>query len=80
MATTRMIPMHLTKRKPIKQCLSERLDYEKNSDKTENSKLVSAYARDPATADADFALSKLEHKNAARTAHTNAGRMRAETK
>ena len=36
MATTRIIPMHLNKGKSIKQCISERLDYGKNPDKTEN--------------------------------------------
>ena len=61
MATTRIIPMHLNKGKSIKQCLSERLDYGKNSDKTENGTFVSSYACEPDTADADFALSKREY-------------------
>lgn len=61
MATTRIIPLHLNKGKTIKQCLSERLDYGKNPDKTENGELVSSYACDPETADADFALSKREY-------------------
>ena len=61
MATTRIIPMHLNKGKTIKQCLSDRLDYGKNPDKTENGEMVSSYACDPETADADFALSKREY-------------------
>lgn len=36
MATTRIIPMHLNKGKSIKRCISERLDYGENPDKTEN--------------------------------------------
>lgn len=61
MATTRIIPMHLNKGKTIKQCLSDRLDYGKNPDKTENGELINAYACDPESADADFALSKREY-------------------
>lgn len=53
--------MHLNKGKTIRQCLSDRLDYGKNPDKTENGELVSSYACDPETADADFALSKREY-------------------
>jgi len=60
-ATTRIIPMHLNKGKTIKQCLSDRLDYGKNPDKTEAGELISSYACDPDTADADFALSKREY-------------------
>ena len=61
MATTRIIPMHLNKGKSIKQCLSERIDYGKNPDKTENGTFISSYACDQDTADADFALSKREY-------------------
>ena len=61
MATTRIIPMHLNKGKSIKQCLSERIDYGKNSDKTENGTFISSYACEPETADADFTLSKREY-------------------
>ena len=61
MATTRIIPMHLNKGKSIKQCLSERIDYGKNPDKTENGTLITCYACDQDTADADFALSKREY-------------------
>ncbi len=61
MAMTRIIPMHLNKGKSIKQCLSNRLDYGKNPDKTENGTFISSYACDPETADADFALLKREY-------------------
>ena len=61
MATTRIIPMHQNKGKTIRQCLSYRLDYGKNPDKTQEGQLISAYACDPETADAEFALSKREY-------------------
>ena len=61
MATTRIIPMHLNKGKSIKHCLSDRLDYGENPDKTENGTFISSYACEPETADADFALSKREY-------------------
>ena len=61
MATTRIIPMHLNKGKTIKQCLTARLDYGKNPDKTESGELISCFACDPDTADSEFALSKREY-------------------
>jgi hypothetical protein len=61
LATTRIIPMHLNKGKSIKQCLSDRIDYGKNPEKTENGTLITCYACDQDTADADFALSKREY-------------------
>lgn len=61
MATTRIIPVHLNKGKTIKQCLSERLDYGENPEKTENGQFISSYACTPETADADFALSKQKY-------------------
>ncbi len=61
MATTRIIPMHLNKGNSIKQCLSERLDYGENPEKTQNGQLITSYACDPASADAEFALSKREY-------------------
>lgn len=43
MATTRIIPMHVNKGKTIAQCLTERTDYAKNPDKTEDGEYISAY-------------------------------------
>ena len=40
MATTRIIPMHVNKGKTIAQFLTERTDYAKNPDKTEDGVLV----------------------------------------
>lgn len=54
--------MHQNKGKTIAQCLKDRTDYAINPDKTENGDLVSAYACDPHTADAEFAFSKRQYK------------------
>lgn len=61
MATTRIIPMHVNKGKTIAQCLKARTDYAKNPDKTDGGVLVSSYACDPETVDAEFLLSKQEY-------------------
>lgn len=61
MATTRLMAMHANKGKSIARCLKERTDYAKNPEKTDGGNLVSAYACDPHTVDAEFALSKREY-------------------
>lgn len=53
--------MHHTAGKSILQCLSERIDYAKDEDKTADGELVSAYECDPETASSEFALSKREY-------------------
>jgi len=53
--------MHVNKGKTLAQCLSDRIDYGKNPDKTKESELISAYACDPRTADAEFLLSKRQY-------------------
>ena len=58
MATTRIIPMHINKGKPIAQCMTARLDYVKNPDKTAGGELVCSYACAPQTADREFMLSR----------------------
>ena len=58
MATTRIIPMHINKGKPIAQCMTARLDYVKNPDKTAGGELVCSYACAPQTADREFLLSR----------------------
>lgn len=58
MATTRIIPMHRNKGKSIAQCLRARTDYVKNPEKTNGGELISAFACDPRTVDAEFLLSK----------------------
>ena len=62
MATTRIIPMHLNKRKTLAQCLADRTEYGMNPDKTEGGALISAFACEPETAVSEFALSKREYR------------------
>lgn len=54
--------MHTTKGKSIAQCLSERIDYGTNPEKTQNSELISSYACEPRTADAEFLVSKKRYE------------------
>lgn len=62
MATTRIIPMHINTGKTLAQCLSDRTDYAKNPDKTDDGKLISSYECDALTADAEFLLSKRQYR------------------
>mgnify|MGYP004521045447 CR=1 FL=1 len=62
MATTRIISMHVNHGKTIADCLTARIDYSKNPDKTQGGELISAYQCDPKTADAEFLLSKRQYK------------------
>ena len=57
--------MHTTKGKTIAQSLSERIDYGTNPEKTQNSELISSYACEPRTADAEFLASKKRYEQIA---------------
>jgi len=61
-ATTRIIAVHQNRGKSVAECLSDRTDYAKNPDKTNNSELISAYECDSHTADAEFLLSKRQYE------------------
>ena len=54
--------MHISKGKTAIQSLSARLNYATNPNKTTNGELVTAYACDPHTADAEFALSRRQYQ------------------
>ena len=58
MATTCIIPMHQNKGKSILQCLTDRIEYVKNANKTAEGQLICAYECDPATVDAEFLAAK----------------------
>ncbi len=62
MATTRIISMHVNQGKTIADCLTDRIDYSKNPDKTQGGELISAYECDPKTADAEFLFAKRQYK------------------
>lgn len=58
MATTRLIAMHRNKGKTIGECLTSRLKYALNGEKTDKGELVSSYFCVGDTADKQFNLSK----------------------
>ena len=62
MATTRIISMHVNQGKTIADCLTDRIDYSKNPEKTQGGELISAYECDPKTADAEFLFAKRQYK------------------
>lgn len=62
MATTRIISMHVNQGKTLAGCLTDRIDYSKNPDKTQGGELISAYQCDPKIADAEFLFSKRQYK------------------
>nr|WP_314157146.1 relaxase/mobilization nuclease domain-containing protein [Stomatobaculum longum] len=61
LAATRLIALHRNKEKSIARCLKDRIDYARNGEKTEDGRLISAYACTPETADREFILSKQEY-------------------
>ena len=63
MATTRIIPMHVNKGKTIQRCLTDRINYAENPEKTEYGELISSFACAPESADAQFLFSKRQYKS-----------------
>ena len=61
LATTRIIAMHVNKGKTIAQCLTDRTEYAKNPEKTQDGELISSYACDPRTAASEFLFSKRQY-------------------
>lgn len=62
MATTRLMARHVGSGKTIMKTLKDSFDYGKNPNKTLGGDLILAYECDPATADAEFLLSKAKYK------------------
>ena len=61
-ATTRLIPHHISGGKTILESMRDRFDYGKNPAKTLDGELIRAYECDPQTCDAEFLLSKAKYK------------------
>ena len=61
MATTRLISLHTGKGRTIAAALTKSTEYVENPDKTNDGELITAYACDPRTADAEFLLSKRQY-------------------
>ena len=58
MATTRIMPLHVGKGRTESRAISDIIDYVANPKKTDNGKLITGYACDSRTADAEFLLAK----------------------
>ena len=58
MAATRLIALHRNKKRSVRQCLADRMDYALNPDKTEAGTFLSSYECDPRTAVEEFMLTK----------------------
>lgn len=62
MVATRLITMHQNKGKSVTKSLSDRTDYAKNGQKTENGQFISNYACQAESIDEEFMLSKREYE------------------
>ena len=62
MAATRIMSKHVGIGQTVAQMLARSIAYGENPSKTEQGELVTAYACDPYTADAEFLLSKRQYK------------------
>ena len=56
--------MHINRSRTVAQCLTDRTDYAKNPEKTQGGELVSSFACDPATVDAEFLFAKRQYRAA----------------
>ena len=61
MATTRIMPLHVGKGRTESRAISDIIDYVANPQKTDNGKLITGYACDSRTADAEFLLAKRQY-------------------
>jgi len=61
MATTRLMPLHTGKGQKAGQAIRSIVEYVINPGKTERGELITSYACDHRTADAEFMLSKREY-------------------
>ena len=61
MATIRIMPLHVGKGRTESRAISDIIDYVANPQKTDNGKLITSYACDSRTADAEFLLAKRQY-------------------
>ena len=72
MAATRLIALHKSKHRSVRQCLEARIEYAINPEKTDAGTFVSAYECDPRTAAEEFMLTKrLYHQRTGLDAEAN---------
>ena len=62
MATTRIMSIHVNKGKTARQCITDRLKYIMNPEKTNGGLLISSYACSPPTAADEFLLYRSEYQ------------------
>ena len=61
MATTRIMPLHTGKGRTVRRAIRDIIGYVKNPEKTDDGRLVTSYACDSRTADAEFLLAKRQY-------------------
>ena len=61
MAATRIMPLHVGKGCTESRAISDIIDYVANPKKTDNGRLITGYACDSRTADAEFLLAKRQY-------------------
>src|SRR5699024_4879532 len=61
MATTRIMPLHTGKGRTVRRAIRDIIGYVKNPEKTDDGRLVTRYACDSRTADAEFLLAKRQY-------------------
>ena len=61
MATTRIIPLHVGKGRTESRAIGDIIDYAANPQKTDGGRLITGYACDSRTADAEFLLAKRQY-------------------
>ena len=62
MAATRIISLHIKKGQSLVRCLSDRITYSQNPDKTEDGELITSYACTPELCEQEFLLTKSEYQ------------------
>ena len=61
MATPRIMPLHTGKGRTVRRAIRDIIGYVKNPEKTDDGRLVTSYACDSRTADAEFLLAKRQY-------------------
>lgn len=62
MATTRIMPLHIGKGRSVGTAVSDILEYVKDTEKTDQGRLVTCFQCNPEIADAEFCFSKRRYQ------------------
>ena len=62
MVTTRIMPLHVGKGRTESRAISDIIDYVANPQKTDNGRLITGFACDSRTVDAEFLLAKRQYE------------------